>query len=736
MPPRRHRSTSNVQRAQFATPPPHQRSITPAAPAQPQHGIPPAVYQSNMKVLLRREPSITSICDQFSYVCLYHFDGQRWQKHGYEGSMFIFEKSTYPTYGFYILNRMGAEDYVRSIYPEDDMDIKQGYLMYRFYPDYTQTRLDMGLPYPIPEQSREAFHAELTRRMAPELREKDKDKEKRGKATTVGLWMSQTDSREPMKEVMMRLHTYIKQGLPYPEEFRYYPGRPPHTQHLRTASRASVQEHQVIGAQTAPPDGIAVSHSAPSGAPATNESGSELDKLFAKLVPPSTSAPILSPPTPASSTSGSSSRTVHDLLAALGGNPATNQQSVMSSQPAPPSSVDLLPTGHSLLNMMFASASQPGPSSSIPTQHSSQPLPSQPDEIVIVSPKPTSSALPQILNQDVLHSLMGLAPDSRASSAAPSSVGSRRSAQHRYEGDNEYSEEDLTSEGEYSKSNVVRTVSNTRSIPTFAVPQAPSSESEAESARKTNDTRRVAGDVTPRPPTGGMRLPPTSPPQFLQRTATPNANGKVNGNGTASPALAANSAPRQRQLVPFEANSDLWPYPRAPLDERSFEQDDVVELDFADTRALSDPAIFSSRLKEKKEKKEKGKKSRKEREKEREKEKAEIEKGWDIPTQTQGQPAYQQSVTGPVAQAATTPAKPQVVKAPKPAKKAVANGQSQEGALNGAAAKEAILAAMSAAAPGQIGIAKNDFVRELLTLIHTDSKFVDNLWQDYTSRAA
>ena len=57
----------------------------------------PAVYQSNMKVLLRREPSITSIVDQFSHVCLYHHNGQKWEKHGYEGSMFLFEK--WVTYG-------------------------------------------------------------------------------------------------------------------------------------------------------------------------------------------------------------------------------------------------------------------------------------------------------------------------------------------------------------------------------------------------------------------------------------------------------------------------------------------------------------------------------------------------------------------------------------------------------------------------------------------------------------
>ena len=55
-------------------------------------GMLPTVYQSNMKVLLRREPTITSIVDQFSHVCLYHHNGQKWEKHGYEGSMFLFEK--------------------------------------------------------------------------------------------------------------------------------------------------------------------------------------------------------------------------------------------------------------------------------------------------------------------------------------------------------------------------------------------------------------------------------------------------------------------------------------------------------------------------------------------------------------------------------------------------------------------------------------------------------------------
>jgi len=44
-------------------------------------------------------------------------------------------------------------------------------------------------------------------------------------------------------------------------------------------------------------------------------------------------------------------------------------------------------------------------------------------------------------------------------------------------------------------------------------------------------------------------------------------------------------------LVPFHAESTLWPYPRAPLDAR----DNIVELDFADTSALSDVDAFERR---------------------------------------------------------------------------------------------------------------------------------------------
>lgn len=125
-------------------------------------------------------------------------------------------RSAQAPYGFYILNRMGTDDYVRSIYPEDDMEIMGDYLMYRSYPDFTKTRVDMGLPYPIPEEHRDAFYCELSKRIPPEgqTKGKEKEKEKRGRSITLGLWMFATDAREPLKEVMMRyVHIVSMFGL-------------------------------------------------------------------------------------------------------------------------------------------------------------------------------------------------------------------------------------------------------------------------------------------------------------------------------------------------------------------------------------------------------------------------------------------------------------------------------------------------------------------------------------------
>jgi hypothetical protein len=155
---------------------------------------PASIYEHNLKVLRRRDSSIVSIFDQFSHVCVYHHNGEKWEKHGYEGTMFLYERDAYPPYGFYILNRMGMDDYIQRIYPEDDIGAHGSYLMLRSYPEFTKRRL-AHLPQDHDKFSEEyAFNRE---QVTPE---------EKGRSGTqiIGLWMFTTDAREPMIDVMLR----------------------------------------------------------------------------------------------------------------------------------------------------------------------------------------------------------------------------------------------------------------------------------------------------------------------------------------------------------------------------------------------------------------------------------------------------------------------------------------------------------------------------------------------------
>lgn len=55
-----------------------------------------SIYHNNLTVLQRKDPTIVSILDSFSHVCLYHFNGSKWEKQGYEGSMFLVEQYVLP----------------------------------------------------------------------------------------------------------------------------------------------------------------------------------------------------------------------------------------------------------------------------------------------------------------------------------------------------------------------------------------------------------------------------------------------------------------------------------------------------------------------------------------------------------------------------------------------------------------------------------------------------------------
>ena len=71
---------------------PRNRTPAPSQPPQSMGMSPTSRYNHNLKVLRRRDPSIISIFDQFSHVCVYHHNGMKWEKQGFEGSMFLYER--------------------------------------------------------------------------------------------------------------------------------------------------------------------------------------------------------------------------------------------------------------------------------------------------------------------------------------------------------------------------------------------------------------------------------------------------------------------------------------------------------------------------------------------------------------------------------------------------------------------------------------------------------------------
>lgn len=89
MAPRRPRSTSNVSASNIARAP----TASPQLKKQFVLAL-DSIYQNNLNVIKRRDPSVVSILDQFSHVCLYNFNGKekKWVREGYEGSIFIVEQ--------------------------------------------------------------------------------------------------------------------------------------------------------------------------------------------------------------------------------------------------------------------------------------------------------------------------------------------------------------------------------------------------------------------------------------------------------------------------------------------------------------------------------------------------------------------------------------------------------------------------------------------------------------------
>ncbi|KAF7291865.1 hypothetical protein MIND_01211800 [Mycena indigotica] len=665
---------------------------------------PEARYEHNLKVLRRRDPSIISIFDQFTHVCVYHHNGEGWEKNGYEGSMFLYERDAYPPYGFYILNRMGKEDYVQRLHPEDKASPLGAYAMIRTFPEFTARR--------IAKINSQYDQNNLPDKFSPIYFPPDLDAVDKGPSQTVCLWMFPTDAREPMLDVMKRLQSYVSRNVPYPEQYRYGPGRPPPPNpHLRTSSPSpppQQESNSITGQQQS--------------APPLSGSPSEIDKLFSKLTQQSSTknatSVAMSPAQPRTKSM--------PIVPSVNGH--TNGVPGPSHTPA---------TGIALLDSIFASATPfKSPSVTKPQVHS-----------------PTPSIAPQVLNQDVITSLLGL-PPSRVGSAV--SHGSSREGDNEYEingnlGSDGFSSSEsstvLDPEAEFDEELQAAGASAGRPLLSALATRA-----EARHATSSGPAPngRVHGDVTPRPP--------------LPRPL-------ANGHTAVSPPMS-NREGSHSTIRPAPPSSEPW----TPVDDRldsDIEDGEIVELDFADTSALSDPAAF--REAQQRSRREHGvspgpviangtgtrrgkgrKKGKRERAAERALENARLAQIID-PDRLGDGPSSRSVSASPDPMAAhvemETPTASQAPLLPNlnsrlsvqslftgaPIKSATASPTSSPvRPIDPAIARASIISTVSVSAPAQSlppRMERNEFVREVLTLIHTDSKFVDALWHDYLARS-
>ena len=360
---------------------------------------------------------------------------------------------------------------------------------------------------------------------------------------------------------------------------------------------------------------------------------------------------------------------------------ATDKKVVEDSAPTSPSAA--AGTGISLLDTIFASASPNRNSTLFPNGSASQlssPAPSslkrQTSRSLIYSPQPSSSASPpQVLTQDVISGLLSGFPPTRTTSAASTtySLGAVSHPSSR-EGDNEDNSEDMNPESDADhqrpSGSVVARIAGSDLLNTLGF-----------STSGRQDSRgRINGDVTPRAPLtrpGGSHRLQSTAIEATSSNSTVRGNSKpvdVTVSSTVSPPpppppLEANRKPRSnRTLVPFEPDSELWPYRAEPVQENPHceldDDGDIVELSFEETSVLSDPEAFQKALQRKKSglmgieesvnghryvngtsssfsEKEKGRRNKKSKKERDAMARREIEESWDVPPP----PSFVDSVT-------------------------------------------------------------------------------------------
>ena len=127
---------------------------------------------------------------------------------------FIFShRNAYPPYGFYILNRVGMDDYISRLYPEDELFDQNNILIIRSFPDFLARRL-AGIDASTsetPDKFSDIY-------AIPNIQ--DLGTKQKGRFSNIGLWMQPTDSRESMLKVMKR---YVTRSFQAQTIFNFLP---------------------------------------------------------------------------------------------------------------------------------------------------------------------------------------------------------------------------------------------------------------------------------------------------------------------------------------------------------------------------------------------------------------------------------------------------------------------------------------------------------------------------------
>ncbi|KAH8116154.1 hypothetical protein DFH11DRAFT_1542919 [Phellopilus nigrolimitatus] len=663
-------------------------------------GMSPASrYYKNLRVLRRHDPHIVSIFDQFAHVTLYYQpEPDKFERGGYEGVMFFFERDIQPVYGFFILNRQGMNDYIRYLLPSDVVDPIENLVWI--------STMDHAKPSIMGDQNK-----------------------------TAGLWAM------PMDDCITR-------GVPYPEEHRYGPDRIAPQQicyegdmgddgsgyYDWSKGMSDEKRTKVINAiqENAKTKG---KEKEKASSPPAQTNMSELDQLFSKLAPAAKQSPDPAP------------------LA-----------------PQPPLS------GLALLNTMFASVSEPvisQPNGKLTLEQLglAPTVSSPPQDMEILSPKPSAAGLPQILTADVIHELMGLPlSDSRSVSRtstfasehprSPSSVGAHRSTEHGYFADRG---EDDGGASEASMSVDVEDRSDTNVFERLEAGGPRSSFLTAASSGTVN------GDATPRARAEplGLASPPTrTRPNVIHAVSdvhvpslgvgmAPNANRRSSGQAaTATRTVSAPSTVR----APFQSGAELWPDGGSAAGvsastsvngaKREEPVEEVVELDFSEIGVLEDIRAFEA----------KGASNGRKGEgvgKTKEKTNGVHSNGVNgAPMNGPTSPRASRQSARPSKrererQRSVKPNGEAVASAPVPSQNVTSiNGinmrsSTPQASIHTDVRKDVAESSLRAAllesglirADGQ-AMERNAFVREVLTLIHTDKAFVDRLYQTYTSLVA